>query len=61
MGWDQHVDVVELEDGQLRNWLRERLPSYMIPSLIEIRPELPRTSTGKVDKMRLLKELGASS
>ncbi len=54
-------DSAELEDGQLRNWLRERLPSYMIPSLIEIRPELPRTSTGKVDKMWLLKELGASS
>jgi acyl-coenzyme A synthetase/AMP-(fatty) acid ligase len=32
---------------------RTRLPSYMIPDLFELRPRLPHTSTGKVDKASL--------
>jgi amino acid adenylation domain-containing protein len=28
----------------------ERLPGYMVPELIEIRAEMPRTSTGKADR-----------
>lgn len=34
-----------------------RLPAYMIPDQIEIRLKLPETSTGKVDRPRLLDEL----
>ena len=33
----------------------ERIPSYMIPDVIEVRDELPRTSTGKADRSALLR------
>ena len=33
-----------------------RLPRYMVPSSIEFRDSLPRTSTGKIDKVSLIKE-----
>ena len=45
-----------LEAGDLRNFCRERLPAYMIPEQLEIRADLPRTSTGKVDRQILLVE-----
>jgi amino acid adenylation domain-containing protein len=32
---------------------RQWIPSYMVPDIIEIREELPRTSTGKVDRVGL--------
>jgi acyl-CoA synthetase (AMP-forming)/AMP-acid ligase II len=30
-----------------------RLPGYMVPDVVEFREELPRTSTGKVDRAQL--------
>jgi len=33
-----------------------RLPRYMVPSSIELCDSLPRTSTGKIDKVSLIKE-----
>lgn len=38
---------------QLRAWLAERLPASMRPSRIELRASLPRTVTGKVDRVEL--------
>jgi amino acid adenylation domain-containing protein len=35
---------------------RQWLPSYMVPDIIEFREELPRTSTGKVDRAGLAQE-----
>ena len=35
---------------------RQWLPCYMVPELVEIRGELPRTSTGKVDRATLARE-----
>jgi acyl-coenzyme A synthetase/AMP-(fatty) acid ligase len=32
---------------------RQWLPSYMVPDIIDIREVLPRTSTGKVDRVSL--------
>jgi long-chain acyl-CoA synthetase len=32
---------------------RRRLPGYMVPDVVEFCEELPRTSTGKVDRARL--------
>ena len=34
----------------LRAHLAERLPGYMVPDVIDVRGELPRTSTGKIDR-----------
>jgi len=42
-----------LERNELHNVCVERLPNYMVPEQFEIRAELPRTSTGKVDRNRL--------
>ena len=30
-----------------------RIPSYMIPEMIELRDTLPKTSTGKIDRVSL--------
>jgi amino acid adenylation domain-containing protein len=36
-----------------------RIPKYMIPEAIEFRQELPKTSTGKIDRQRLLQDESA--
>ena len=41
-------DVVE--EIELKRHCRDRLPRYMIPGTVLVRNELPRTSTGKVDR-----------
>jgi L-proline---[L-prolyl-carrier protein] ligase len=38
----------------LRAYLGGRLPNYMIPASLDVREELPRTSTGKADRTQLL-------
>jgi amino acid adenylation domain-containing protein len=40
-------------DAQLRSWLRERLPDYMIPTVIVHLAQLPITSGGKLDRRAL--------
>jgi acyl-CoA synthetase (AMP-forming)/AMP-acid ligase II len=35
---------------------RQWLPEYMVPDIVEFREELPRTSTGKVDRAGLARE-----
>nr|MDP9122804.1 non-ribosomal peptide synthetase [Acidobacteriota bacterium] len=47
----------ELSAGQLRAYLRERLPDYMVPASIVLLASLPTTPGGKVDRRALL-ELG---
>jgi acyl-CoA synthetase (AMP-forming)/AMP-acid ligase II len=49
---------VELRSSDLEAFCRSRLPKYMVPSAFLIRPDLPRTSTGKVDRkaIALLRE-----
>lgn len=37
----------------LRAFCQERLPLYMVPHAVEVRDELPRTSTGKADRTAL--------
>jgi acyl-CoA synthetase (AMP-forming)/AMP-acid ligase II len=46
------VPVAESDDlkRSIRRVCRERLPAFKIPKVIEFRPELPRTDSGKVQK-----------
>jgi L-proline---[L-prolyl-carrier protein] ligase len=50
------VDPDELSEQDVRSHCAERLPRYMIPAEVELRAELPRTSTQKVDRTRLALE-----
>ncbi len=59
MGEDEVKIVVtlfadaRLEAQTLVDFLVPRLPAYMVPRYIEFRDELPRTPTGKIQKMTL--------
>jgi amino acid adenylation domain-containing protein len=54
--------VVSFHDGQsvkpveLQTYCSAKIPAYMIPETIEFRQDLPKTSTGKVDRVRLVQE-----
>ena len=45
----------ELPIAELRNWARERLASYKLPTEVALVPELPRNAGGKVLKGELRK------
>ncbi len=59
---DEVLALVQLREGEsltekeLGDFLAERLPRFMRPSVIHIRDELPRTATGKVQKAQLRRE-----
>jgi L-proline---[L-prolyl-carrier protein] ligase len=50
-------DSCSLTAPELKRHCAEKLPAYMIPEEIEFRDELPRTSNGKIDRQRLLREV----
>jgi acyl-coenzyme A synthetase/AMP-(fatty) acid ligase len=37
----------------IKQYCAQHLPSYMIPDLIQLMPNLPRTSTNKIDRKQL--------
>ncbi|MGL4651585.1 MAG: long-chain-fatty-acid--CoA ligase, partial [Caldilineaceae bacterium] len=43
-------------DEELRNWCKERLAPYKVPTAFEVRKELPRTQAGKVLRRQLVAE-----
>ena len=51
----QAVRRYAADPGNLRSWLQERLPEYMVPSLFIPIAEIPLTPNGKVDRKRLPK------
>jgi amino acid adenylation domain-containing protein len=42
-----------VDASSIRNWLQEKLPEYMVPSLWVALTEIPLTPNGKVDRKRL--------
>jgi acyl-CoA synthetase (AMP-forming)/AMP-acid ligase II len=44
----------EVTADELRQHCARTLPRYMVPETVEFRKELPRTSSGKVDRRALL-------
>ena len=42
-----------IKAAELQQYCATRIPSYMIPELIEFRETLPKTSTGKIDRVGL--------
>ncbi len=46
--------VADVEPGQIRTWLRERVARYKVPKRIVLIDELPRNATGKILKRLLL-------
>jgi non-ribosomal peptide synthetase-like protein len=44
---------VELDRGSALELLEARMPPYMVPGFLDVLPELPRTTSGKVDRARL--------
>lgn len=47
------VDAREIDAESLRGRLASRLPSYMIPQVILVHGQIPRTESGKVDRVAL--------
>ncbi len=41
---------MSLEPEELRSFLRQRVPRFMVPEIVLVVPELPKTPTGKIQK-----------
>ena len=50
VAWVTPRDGVEVTEVDVRRHVAGRLPSYMVPTSIRIVEQLPKTSTGKVDR-----------
>mgnify|MGYP001402768220 CR=1 FL=1 len=50
-----HVEAPGASEPELRDWLRERLPDYLVPARIGVTDELPIAPMGKVDRAALPK------
>jgi D-alanine--poly(phosphoribitol) ligase subunit 1 len=48
----------DVDAGRIRNELGRNLPKYMLPTVFQLLPELPRTANGKIDRQRLMAEYG---
>jgi amino acid adenylation domain-containing protein len=46
-------------ETEIKRWAAGRLPRYMVPARVEIRDDLPRTSTGKIDRRLVAEEASA--
>jgi len=46
-------DTRQLQPVELQTYCAAKIPKYMIPEMIEFMEDLPKTSTGKIDRVRL--------
>ncbi len=46
----------KVTEQDVADWARQRLASFKVPRYIEFRPELPRTGSGKIDKVAIRRE-----
>jgi condensation domain-containing protein/phosphopantetheine binding protein/AMP-binding enzyme len=53
VGYVVKREGVETSRGEMRKYLRERLPEYMVPGVIVELEEMPVTANGKLDRRRL--------
>ena len=51
-----YVVTQDASEADLVAFCRERLPRYMIPSAFELRAQLPKSSTGKIDRRKLAEQ-----
>lgn len=47
------VSEEELDGRKIRNYVKERLPVYMIPNIVQKIDQLPMTENGKVDRKKI--------
>lgn len=50
-------DDAELDEAELRSYLEENMPRFMIPKYIEFVDEIPTTETNKMEKYKLREDL----
>ncbi|NEO76041.1 amino acid adenylation domain-containing protein [Moorena sp. SIO4G3] len=53
---EESVGVRDVSRQTLKSFCAERLPKYMVPDSFEFLNTLPKTSTGKIDKVKLSQE-----
>jgi amino acid adenylation domain-containing protein/non-ribosomal peptide synthase protein (TIGR01720 family) len=53
IGKEQQVSSFSQLKNNLRSWLKEQLPDYMIPSYFTVLDQLPLTANGKIDRQAL--------
>ncbi len=47
---------VAMSEDEVKDWCRENLASYKVPSSVEFREELPKTTVGKILRRELVRE-----
>ena len=52
--------LASITDGELRGYLRARLPGYMVPASVVVAPDLPRTPSDKLDRRALVELVPAA-
>jgi long-chain acyl-CoA synthetase len=45
-----------LSEDEVKAWCKERLAPYKVPTHIEYRPELPKTTVGKILRRELVRQ-----
>lgn len=51
------IECETIEESELREYLKKKLPNYMIPSKLIAKRRFPINSSGKVDRLMLINEL----